>query len=71
MLNRHRMAWLVIIIGFTISGFTVHFWNSLFAYFFFLIGSGAWLVQPQRRSFARRSPVMRPVHSQQFQLAST
>jgi len=70
-LNRHRMAWLVIIIGFTISGFTVHFWNSLFAYFFFLIGSGAWLIHPQRRRSVRRSPVTRALHVQQFHPAAT
>ncbi|MEP1471032.1 MAG: hypothetical protein ABJK25_08685 [Halieaceae bacterium] len=49
-LNRHRMAWLAIIIGLSVSGITVHFWNALFAYFFFLVGTGAWLVHPQRRS---------------------
>ena len=49
-LNRHRMAWLAIIIGFTISGVTVHFWNALFAYFFFLIGTGNWIAQPTRQS---------------------
>ena len=49
-LNRHRMAWLAIIIGLSVSGITVHFWNALFAYFFFLVGTGAWLVHPQRRA---------------------
>ncbi|MEP6389961.1 MAG: hypothetical protein ABJ056_08545 [Halioglobus sp.] len=48
-INRHRMAWLAIIIGLSVSGITVHFWNALFAYFFFLVGTGAWLVHPQRR----------------------
>jgi hypothetical protein len=61
-LNRHRMAWLVLVISFTISGFTVHFWNSLFAYFFFLLGSGAWLIHPQRARTARRS---RAIHALQ------
>lgn len=61
-LNRHRMAWLAIIVGLAISGITVHFWNSLFAYFFFLIGSGAWLVHPQRRRAPRRIPALRNAH---------
>jgi hypothetical protein len=47
-LNRHRMAWLAIIVGLSISGVTVHFWNSLFAYFFFLIGTGAWMAYRPR-----------------------
>jgi hypothetical protein len=48
-LNRHRMAWVAIIVGFAVSGVTVHFWNSVFVYFFFLIGTGAWMVYPSRR----------------------
>jgi hypothetical protein len=48
-LNRHRMAWIVIIVGLAISGVTVHFWNAVFVYFFFLIGTGAWMVYPPRR----------------------
>jgi hypothetical protein len=48
-LNRHRMAWMVIIVGLAVSGFTVHFWNAVFVYFFFLIGTGAWMVYPPRR----------------------
>lgn len=53
-LNRHRMAWVTIIVGLAVSGVTVHFWNSVFAYFFFLIGTGAWMVYPPRRRPARR-----------------
>ena len=52
-LNRHRMAWVAIIVGFAVSGVTVHFWNSVFVYFFFLIGTGAWMVYPPRRWPAR------------------
>ena len=48
-LNRHRMAWLAIMIGLAVSGVTVHFWNAMFAYFFFLIGTGAWMVNPPRQ----------------------
>ena len=70
-LNRHRMAWLAIIIGFAISGITVHFWNSLFAYFFFLIGSGAWLTQPQRRRSTRRLPATQAPCVPQLRAAAT
>jgi hypothetical protein len=45
-LNRYRMGWLAIIIGLAVSGITVHFWNALFAYFFFLIGTGVWMTRP-------------------------
>ena len=45
-LNRFRMGWVAIMIGLAVSGVTVHFWNALFAYFFFLIGTGAWMTRP-------------------------
>ncbi len=63
-LNRHRMAWLTIIISLSVSGITVHFWNSLFAYFFFLIGTGAWLVYPPRRRSTRVRSAPRAVAPQ-------
>jgi hypothetical protein len=49
-LNRYRMGWLAIIIGLSVSGITVHFWNALFTYFFFLIGTGVWMTGRVRRS---------------------
>ena len=52
--NRHRMAWLAIIIGMAVSGITVHLWNAVFAYFFFLIGTGAWMAYPQKRTSTRQ-----------------
>jgi hypothetical protein len=45
-LNRFRMGWAAIMVGLAVSGVTVHFWNALFAYFFFLIGTGAWMTRP-------------------------
>ena len=43
------MAWLVITIGIAVSGITVHLWNAVFAYFFFLIGTGVWMTTPAAR----------------------
>ena len=53
-INRHRMAWLAIIVGLAVSGVTVHLWNAVFAYFFFLIGTGAWMAYPERSASPRR-----------------
>ncbi len=39
-----KKGWLFSLIGLIIAGCTVHFWNSLYAWFFFLLGSGAWIV---------------------------
>jgi hypothetical protein len=52
--NRHRMAWLAIVIGMAVSGITVHLWNAVFAYFFFLIGTGAWMAYPKEHGASRR-----------------
>jgi hypothetical protein len=46
--NRHRMAWVAIMIGLAVSGITVHLWNAVFAYFFFLVGTGDWMAYPQK-----------------------
>lgn len=42
-LAKIRFGWLFSMTGFIISGWTVHFWNNLYIWFFFLLGSGAWL----------------------------
>jgi len=48
-LNRFRMGWIALIVGFSVSGFTVHFWNALFTYFFFLVGTGVWMARPVKK----------------------
>jgi hypothetical protein len=45
-MNRFRMGWLAMIVGLSVSGMTVHFWNAMFTYFFFLIGTGVWMTKP-------------------------
>jgi len=66
-LNRHRMAWLTIIIGFSVSGVTVHFWNALFAYFFFLLGTGSCIAQPVRPPGPGRAAIVRTLISSRKQ----
>ncbi|MBV5338799.1 MAG: hypothetical protein J0665_04460 [Deltaproteobacteria bacterium] len=41
-----KKGWLFSLIGLIIAGCTVHFWNSLYAWFFFLLGSGVWIISP-------------------------
>jgi hypothetical protein len=63
-----RLGWLFSITGMIIAGSTVHFWNTLHVWFFFLLGSGAWLAtvksdQPppgNPRTLAYRSKNNRP-----------
>ncbi len=42
-----RRAWAFTIAGLMFVGCTVAFWNSLFVWFYFLIGCGVWLITPQ------------------------
>ena len=69
--NRHRMAWLAIIIGLAVSGITVHLWNAVFAYFFFLIGTGAWMAYPQKRSSPRRLAALLALNQPPLRAAAT
>lgn len=38
-----KRGWIFSLIGLIIAGCTVHFWNSLYIWFFFLLGSGGWI----------------------------
>jgi O-antigen ligase len=44
-----RIGWTFSVIGVILAGTTVHFWNSLFCYFGFLLGAGAWFSAVGRR----------------------
>ena len=52
-LHRFRSAWIIGITGIAVAGVTVHFWNSLFALFMFLLGTGAWMINSPGRPPAR------------------
>ncbi len=47
----HRIlrGWLISLIALCLIGATVHFWNVLYAYFFFFLGLGGVLADPARR----------------------
>lgn len=53
----HRIlrGWLISLIALCMIGATVHFWNVLYAYFFFFIGIGGVLADPVRRKANNRS----------------
>ncbi|MEQ9695965.1 hypothetical protein [Shimia sp. SDUM112013] len=55
--RRARHAWAFTLFGIAVAAATVHLWNALFVLFFFLIGSGAWLLdaKPKRAAPVRRS----------------
>ena len=41
--TRCRTAWFFSVTATIVAGATVHFWNSLYVWFFFLLGSGSWM----------------------------
>lgn len=54
--QRSRSAWLICMVGLSIAGSTVHYWNALFCLFAFLLGSGAWMAQPEAQKRAATAP---------------
>lgn len=48
--GRRSMAlgWSISLISLALLACTVHFWNVLFAYFFFFLGLGGWMADPAR-----------------------
>ncbi len=54
--RRARHAWAFTLFSITVAAATVHLWNTMFVLFFFLIGSGAWLLdaKPQKARVAHR-----------------
>ncbi len=45
---RVRMGYLVTLVGFLVAGMTVHYWNAMFVWFMFFLGSGAYLSHSTR-----------------------
>ena len=55
-----RRAWGFTLFGLIFVGCTVAFWNSLFVWFYFLIGSGVWLITSNQKNTCAvtRQPVV-------------
>ena len=58
---RYRTAYLIMMTGYFLVGWTVHFWDATYVLFLFLLGSGGWLLDdvedqpPSRRRIVERS----------------
>ena len=46
-LQDYRTGYLITLFGLFMAGWTVHFWNALFVFFMFLLGSGIWFLDWQ------------------------
>ncbi|MEM1003761.1 MAG: O-antigen ligase family protein [Pseudomonadota bacterium] len=42
--SRYRTGYLICMVGFYLSGWTVNYWREIYVYFMFLMGSGAWIL---------------------------
>lgn len=59
--KRARHAWAFTLFGITVAAATVHLWNALFVLFFFLLGSGAWLLDAKPEQKLRFQGGLKPV----------
>lgn len=59
--RRASHAWAFTLFGISVAAATVHLWNALFVLFFFLIGSGTWLLdaKPTASSAPKAHPKQR------------
>ncbi len=45
--RRFQLGWAMSLIAISLVGCTVHYWNALYAYLFFIMGLGGWLADPR------------------------
>lgn len=60
--RRARHAWAFTLFGIAVAAATVHLWNALFVLFFFLIGSGAWMLDARPGpATGSKAPMRKPL----------
>ncbi len=42
------LGWIIAVIALALAGCTVHYWNALYVYFFFVMGFAGWIADPKR-----------------------
>jgi hypothetical protein len=65
---RMRFAWTAAVLALCLQAFTVHYWGAMHSFFFFVLGSGAWMANAKEGLSLRRvAPVPRGiVHRPRF-----
>lgn len=56
--RRLSRGWIMSLIALSLVGCTVHYWNVLYAFFFFFIGLSGWIADPKRRRVAAKAKHM-------------
>lgn len=59
---RIRAGWVIALFSLFFAGCTVHFWNALFAYFFFFLGLTVWLATDPRKTIVSTQTDVAAVH---------
>lgn len=61
-LKQYRTGYLIAMCGFFLVGWTVHFWNSTYVLFLFLLASGLWILDADRAEpeSNKAAPAMKP-----------
>lgn len=62
----YRLGYLASMFGFFMAGWTVHFWNSLFVVFMFLVGAGLWMRDYQEEDATAEAAVSEQKRGQRF-----
>ena len=58
--RRIAIGWIISLVALSLVACTVHFWNVLYAYFFFMLGLGGWLADPLRRTMRAEAGMTAP-----------
>lgn len=61
--RRIARGWLMSLVALSLIACTVHFWNVLFAFFFFFLGLAGWMADPLRQRAASASQRARRYHA--------
>ncbi len=55
-IRRISRGWIMTLIALSLIGTTVHFWNVLYSFFFFIVGLAGWIADPKRVAQSRARP---------------
>ncbi len=47
--RRIALGWVISLVALSLAASTVHLWNVVFAYYFFFLGLGGWIADPDKR----------------------
>jgi hypothetical protein len=59
--RRIALGWMMSLIALSLAACTVHYWNVLYAYFFFFLGLAGWIADPVRTKATTGKPRYAPV----------